>query len=106
STILAGQKLGIREVDDDIRLVAFMHYDRGYVDLEQRTLQTLENPFRTPEAVPGGVTHVLGTICYPCVPVGPCSDIGNLERPIRIELRTPTLARLCSTPELRPLGNS
>src|SRR5690606_16165809 len=45
STVLAGQRLGIREVDDGIWLVSFMHYDLGYIDLEQRTLQTIDNPF-------------------------------------------------------------
>lgn len=45
STVLAGQRLGIKEVDDGIWLVSFMHYDLGYIDLEQRTLQTLDNPF-------------------------------------------------------------
>lgn len=45
STALAGQRLGIKEVDDGIWLVTFMHYDLGYIDLEQRTLQTLDNPF-------------------------------------------------------------
>src|ERR1700757_209915 len=45
STVLAGQKLGIKEVDDGIWLVSFMHYDLGYFDLEQKTLQPLDNPF-------------------------------------------------------------
>jgi transposase InsO family protein len=45
SAVLAGQRLGIREVDDGIWLVSFMHYDLGYIDLEQRTLQPLDNPF-------------------------------------------------------------
>jgi transposase InsO family protein len=45
STALAGQRLGIKEIDDGIWLVSFMHYDRGYFDLEQRTLQPLDNPF-------------------------------------------------------------
>jgi transposase InsO family protein len=45
STVLAGQRLGIKEVDDGIWLVSFMHYDLGYIDLEQKTLQTLDNPF-------------------------------------------------------------
>jgi len=40
-------KLGIKEVDDGIWLVSFMHYDLGYIDLEQRTLQTIDNPFGT-----------------------------------------------------------
>jgi len=47
SSVLAGQKLGIKEVDDGIWLVSFMHYDLGYIDLEQRTLQTIDNPFGT-----------------------------------------------------------
>jgi transposase InsO family protein len=47
STVLAGQKLGIREVDEGIWLVSFMHYDLGYFDLEQKTLQPLDNPFGT-----------------------------------------------------------
>jgi transposase InsO family protein len=45
STALAGQRLGIKEVDDAIWLISFMHYDLGYIDLEQRTLQTIDNPF-------------------------------------------------------------
>jgi hypothetical protein len=45
STLLAGQRVGIREVDEGIRLVSFMHYDLGYVDLEQSSLQPLDNPF-------------------------------------------------------------
>jgi hypothetical protein len=44
STVLAGQPLGIKEVDDAIRLVSFMSYDLGFIDLEQ---QPLDNPFGT-----------------------------------------------------------
>jgi len=47
STVLAGQKLGIKEVEDGIWLISFMSYDLGYIDLEQRTLQTIDNPFGT-----------------------------------------------------------
>jgi len=47
STVMAGQRLGIKEVDDGIWLVSFMHYDLGYIDLEQRTLQTINSPFGT-----------------------------------------------------------
>ena len=47
STVLAGQKLGLKEVDDGIWLVTFMTYDLGYIDLEHRTLQTIDNPFGT-----------------------------------------------------------
>ena len=45
STVLAGQSLGIKEVDEGFWLVSFMRYDLGYIDLEQRTLQPLDNPF-------------------------------------------------------------
>jgi hypothetical protein len=45
STSLAGQAVGIREVDDGIWLVSFMDYDLGYIDLEEKTLRPLENPF-------------------------------------------------------------
>jgi transposase InsO family protein len=34
SKVLAGQKLGIKEVDDGIWLTSFMQYDLGYIDLE------------------------------------------------------------------------
>jgi hypothetical protein len=47
STVLAGQRLGITEVDEGIWLVSFMHHDLGYIDLEQKTLQTIDNPFGT-----------------------------------------------------------
>ena len=58
STCLAGQAVGIKEVDDGIWLVSFMDYDLGYVDLEEKTLQPLQNPFG-----PNSVTYVLGTNC-------------------------------------------
>ncbi len=45
STVLAGQRVGIKEVDEGIWIVSFMHYDLGYIDLEQQTLQPLDNPF-------------------------------------------------------------
>jgi len=44
STSLAGQAVGIKEVDDGIWLVTFMDYDLGYIDLEEKTLQPLNNP--------------------------------------------------------------
>jgi hypothetical protein len=45
SKSLAGQAVGVKEVDQGIWLVSFMDYDLGYVDLEERTLQPLGNPF-------------------------------------------------------------
>ncbi len=45
SSSLAGQAVGVKEVDEGIWLVSFMNYDLGYIDLEEKTLQPLENPF-------------------------------------------------------------
>lgn len=45
SRCLAGQAVGVKEVDEGIWLVSFMDYDLGYVDLEARDLQPLLNPF-------------------------------------------------------------
>jgi transposase InsO family protein len=45
STSLAGQALGLKEVESGIWLVSFMDYDLGYIDLEEKTLQPLDNPF-------------------------------------------------------------
>ena len=47
STVMAGQRVGIKEVDEGIWLVSFMQYDLGYIDLEQRTLHPVDNPFGT-----------------------------------------------------------
>ena len=44
SKSLAGQAVGIKEVEDGIWLVSFMDYDLGYIDPEE-TLQPLEHPF-------------------------------------------------------------
>ena len=43
--MLAGKRLGIKEVDDGIWIVSFMRYDRGFIDLEQKTLRPVDNPF-------------------------------------------------------------
>jgi len=45
SQVFAGQRVGIKEVDEGIWIVSFMQYDLGYIDLEQKTLQPLDNPF-------------------------------------------------------------
>ena len=62
STVPAGQKLGIKEVDDSIWLVSFMHYDLGYFDLEQKTLQ----PLPTTRSA-RGCHRCLVPFCYRCV---------------------------------------
>ena len=45
SVVLAGQDVGIKETDDRIWLVSFMHYDLGYFDEEGCRLEPLKNPF-------------------------------------------------------------
>jgi transposase InsO family protein len=45
STSLAGQAVGVKEVETGIWLVSFMNYDLGYIDLEEKTLQPLNNPY-------------------------------------------------------------
>jgi hypothetical protein len=45
-TVFAGQAVGIKEVEGGIWPVSLMNYDLGCVDLEENTLQPLDNPFR------------------------------------------------------------
>jgi hypothetical protein len=35
----------LKEVDHGIWLISFMDYDLGYIDLEEKTSQPLDNPF-------------------------------------------------------------
>jgi hypothetical protein len=44
SHAFAGQKVGIKEVSDQIWLVSFMQYDLGFFDHETR-IESAENPF-------------------------------------------------------------
>ena len=45
SLVFAGQKVGIREVDEHIWLVSFMHYDLGFFDQETGRVECAPNPF-------------------------------------------------------------
>jgi hypothetical protein len=45
STVFADQAVGLKEVEEGIWLVSFMDYDLGYLDLEERKLQPLRDPF-------------------------------------------------------------
>jgi transposase InsO family protein len=79
STVLAGQRLGIKEIDDGIWIVSFMRYDLGFIDLEQKTLQPLDNPS--------------GRSCHPCLryaplPMCPGRTAESLERAMGIEPTT------------------
>ena len=45
SQVFAGQKVGVKQVDDHIWLVTFMHYDLGYFDDETCRLEPIGDPF-------------------------------------------------------------
>jgi len=45
STVLAGQNVGIRQVDEHVWLVTFMNYDLGFFDDETCRLEPAKNPF-------------------------------------------------------------
>ena len=45
SQVFAGQTVGIKQVEEHIWLVSFMHYDLGYFDDETCRLEPLQNPF-------------------------------------------------------------
>jgi Integrase core domain len=62
STVLAGQSLGIKEVDDGIWLVSFMHYDLGYIDFGIHRLGTKNLATYRQSLRPGFVTYVLGHV--------------------------------------------
>ena len=66
SQVFAGQLVGVRQVDEHLWLVTFMHYDLGYFDDETCRLEPIENPFG-----PNRVTHVSGIIRHPCNRNGP-----------------------------------
>ena len=46
STVFAGQNVGVKQVDERIVLVTFMHYDLGFFDDETCRLEPAENPFQ------------------------------------------------------------
>ena len=41
----AGQKVGVKQVEERIWLMSFMRYDPGFVDHETCRIATAENPF-------------------------------------------------------------
>jgi putative transposase len=51
STVFAGQKVGVKQVADNIWLVSFMEYDLGFFDHETCRLESAGNPF-APKVLP------------------------------------------------------
>jgi putative transposase len=45
SQVFAGQKVGVKQTEDNIWLVKFMDYDLGYFDDETCRLEPIDNPF-------------------------------------------------------------
>ena len=45
SRVFAGQNVGVKEEEDDIWQVSFMHYDIGYFDLDTCRVEPVDNPF-------------------------------------------------------------
>jgi putative transposase len=45
SVALAEQRVGIREVDDQVLQVSFLQYDLGYIDRDQDRAEPGPNPF-------------------------------------------------------------
>ena len=45
SQVFAGQKVGVKQVDEHIWLVTFMNYDLGYFDDQTCRLEPIDNPF-------------------------------------------------------------
>jgi putative transposase len=45
SQVFAGQMVGLKQVDERIWLVSFVHYDLGYFDDETWKLEPVANPF-------------------------------------------------------------
>ena len=46
STVFAGQNVGVKQVDERIWLVSFMHYDLKFFDDETCRLEPTDNPFQ------------------------------------------------------------
>ncbi len=49
SHVFAGQQVGIKQVEDRIWLVSFMHYDLGYFDDETCRLEPINNALPSTE---------------------------------------------------------
>jgi hypothetical protein len=60
SKVFAGQCVCIREVDEQIWLVSFMHYDLGFFDQDEGRVEPAPNPF-APQTLltlsPAGIYH-------------------------------------------------
>ena len=88
STVLARQRLGTKEVDEGIWILSFMSYDLGFIDLERKTFQPLDNP-SGPRLSPMSQVH-----CHPSVRAGQMASMVPVEG---LEPPTHGLQNRCST---------
>jgi len=62
--VFAGQRVGLREVANQVWLVSFMDFDLGYFDNEQDRVEPGPNPFAPDKVLTmcpeQGVNHVTG----------------------------------------------
>jgi hypothetical protein len=45
STVFAGQNVGVKEVEEKVWLISFMHYDLGFFDHETTRFECAMSPF-------------------------------------------------------------
>jgi hypothetical protein len=83
STVLAGQRLGIKEVDEGIWLASFMLLRSWILRPGAENLATPRQPVRH-EAV----THVLGTLCYLCLRAGQAKGGGDGVRQMPLKYKS------------------
>jgi putative transposase len=45
STVFAGQNVGVKEIEEKVWLISFMHYDLGFFDHETTRFECADSPF-------------------------------------------------------------
>ena len=95
STVLAGQRLGIKEVDDGIWIVSFMSYDLASSIWSRRPC----NPSTTHSA--RGCHPCLRYDPLPCLRAGQC----YLVSAVGIRTHDPNLGKVGNHPQQQPYGS-
>ena len=94
SHAFAGQKVGIKEVADQIWLVSFMQYDLGFFDHETCRIESAENPF-------SAKVSPMSPVCPDTKSV---SDVLT-RTPYAIPADNPFVGRTDAKPEIWSLGH-
>jgi putative transposase len=77
SQVFAGQKVGIRQVDDHVWLVSFMQYDLGHFDDETCRLEPLQNPFGPKIINPATLPNANAALAKPLATRAPNSAVAS-----------------------------